>query len=86
MLPLTDKQDLSPDTSENDRAAIAEMKETRALALAGAVDAVAARAIALRVDLQNAMREIARLRSVLRERDARIVELEKPRGKRKPSG
>ena len=73
---LINDKELSPDTSPLDRAAIAEMKETRALAVAGAVDAVAARAIALRVDLQKAMSEIVHLRNEIKKRDKKIEELE----------
>jgi hypothetical protein len=42
-------------------AILAEFKETRALAISAAVDAVSLRAVNLRVDLERALRRIAEL-------------------------
>jgi hypothetical protein len=69
-------------TSDADQAAIAEMRETRSLAISGAVDAVASRAIGLRVDLTHCMDENRQLRARVRELELEIAGLKRPKRRR----
>lgn len=60
---------------KRDDAVISEFRETRALALAGAVDAVSSRAIGLRLDLFACMEENALLKAKLLMAEAEIEKL-----------
>ena len=71
-----------PKVNGEDQVAIEEMRETRALAIAGAVDAVASRAIGLRVDLHRCMADNRALQAMIAELEAEIAAL-KSRKRRK---